>query len=218
MRRSIVASRAFALLLALSLLGMSGALAQKRDVAGVARLSRHRPLRRQRHHRLPGQGFRRDAAAGGALQGRQADRRTAARGPHHAHRLPHQSRPLDPRSVAQFRDPARQGRIRDARRLRHRRVRRHSVHGSDRRAADPADVGRRLRLSLLRRPQGGGRARNLRGRAGQQEQRRGLCPARGRGGRRHREQDGRRRRDGEGARARRDTSRSTASISTPTRR
>src|SRR5882762_6626665 len=46
-----------------------------------------------------------------------------------------------------------EGRLRGARRLRHRRLRRHSLFGRNRRAAGTADVGRRLQLSLLRGPQ-----------------------------------------------------------------
>ena len=60
------------------------------------------------------------------LQGRPAGRCAAAGGQDHPDRLPHRSRPLDPRSLAQFRDPADKGRIRNAARLRHRCLRRHS--------------------------------------------------------------------------------------------
>jgi hypothetical protein len=88
------------LLLALLLLTSTGAGAQTRDVAGAKD--------------FPGIGrfggsvisgyqvkeFRRRADPGGPLQERQAGRCAAAGGPHHPHRLSHQSRPFDSRSVA----------------------------------------------------------------------------------------------------------------------
>ena len=78
---------------------------------GLQGFCRYRPLRRQRHHRLSSEGFRRRADAGRRLQGRQAGRRATAGRPHHPHRLSHQTRPLDPRSIAQFRNAAGKSRI-----------------------------------------------------------------------------------------------------------
>ena len=118
------------LLLALSLGAMTNAAAQTRDVAGA----RDYPgIGRFGGSVITGYQVKDFDAArmqGGGLQGRQADRRAAAGRPHHPHRLSHQSRPLDPGSVAQFRDPTGEGRIRDAARLRRRRLRRHSLFGS----------------------------------------------------------------------------------------
>ena len=150
--------------------------------------------------------------------GKPVDARTARR-PRHPHRLSHRPGPLDPRGRAQFREPARQGRLRDAARLRRRRLRRHSVRRGGRRAADPADVDRRLQLPLLRRPQGtraGARPMSACWSARTTTTSMRSSPSSIVGA--HREQDGRRRRDGEGSRREAATSRSTASISTPTRR
>ena len=59
------------------------------------------------------------------------------------------------RGLAQFRDAAHQRGLRDGVHLRHRCLRRHPVQRGAGRSAHPADVGGRLQLSLLRRPQGG---------------------------------------------------------------
>jgi len=60
-----------ALVITLSLFATPKAFAQARDVAGAKDFP-HRPLRRQRHHRLSGEGFRRRADARSPLPERQA--------------------------------------------------------------------------------------------------------------------------------------------------
>jgi OmpA-OmpF porin, OOP family len=112
MRRFIVASLAFTLFAVLSLIDISGALAQTRDVAG----SRDYPgIGRFAGSVITGylvKDF--DAArlqAAAFKDGKPtAERRLEGR----VTRIAYRTGPLDPRSLAQFRDPARQGRIRDA--------------------------------------------------------------------------------------------------------
>ena len=65
----------------LFLLTPTGAARADARRGGLAGFSRHRPLRRQRDLGLSGEGFRRRADAGRPLQGRQAGRCAAARGP-----------------------------------------------------------------------------------------------------------------------------------------